>query len=46
MLRREKKNFLESQKSLEEQIKKYEADSQEKLSQIEEKKKRAEELKN
>ena len=44
MLRREKKNYIESQKLLEEQIKNYEQESAEKLHQIEQKKKRAEDL--
>lgn len=42
MLRREKKNFIEMLGSLEEQIKKYENESQEKLVMIENKKRRAE----
>lgn len=45
MLRREKKNYTEMLSSLEEQIAKYESETQEKLVLIERKKKRAEELK-
>lgn len=45
MLRREKRNYTEMLASLEEQIGKYETETQEKLVLIERKKKRAEELK-
>ena len=45
MLRREKKNYIEMLNSLQEQIKRYEGESQEKLGLIELKKRRAEELK-
>ena len=45
MLRREKKNYTEMLSSLEEQIKRYDSESQQKLILIENKKKRAEELK-
>ena len=45
MLRREKKNYLEMLSSLEQQISRYENESQQKLISIDNKKKRAEELK-
>jgi hypothetical protein len=45
MLRREKKNYIEMLSSLEEQIKRHETESQEKLLLIEKKKRRAEDLK-
>lgn len=45
MLRREKKNFTQMLGALEEQIGKYEEESQQKIALIEQKKKRAEELK-
>lgn len=45
MLRREKRNYTEMLTSLEEQIGKYETETQEKLILIDRKKKRAEELK-
>jgi hypothetical protein len=45
MLRREKKNYTEMLTSLEEQINKYEEETQDKMVLIERKKKRAEELK-
>ena len=46
MLRRQKKSFTEAQRLMDEKIKKYEEQSTEKLSQIEKKKKKCEELKN
>ena len=45
MLRREKKNYTEMLSSLEQQIQKYEAETQQKLGLIQTKKRRAEELK-
>lgn len=45
MLRREKKNFLETQKLLQEQIEKYENDTAEKMKEVEKKKAKAEQLK-
>lgn len=45
MLRREKKNYQEMLSSLEEQIKRYEEEAGDKLVAIDQKKKRAEELK-
>lgn len=45
MLRREKKNYIEMQISLEEQIQKFEVESKQKIDLIDKKKKRAEELK-
>lgn len=45
MLRRQKKNYVEMLGSLDEQIKKYQTESQQKLVLIETKKRKAEELK-
>ena len=44
MLRREKKNFIETQNSIQEQIRKYEHDTEEKMKEVERKKVKAEQL--
>ena len=45
MLRRQKKNFIETQNSIQEQIAQYEHDTQLKMKEVEKKKTKAEQLK-